>query len=220
MKKNYKKMRKKEEHLVSLIYRPITEQIAKFLFKTNITPNQITTFGIFISIIAGIFFSLGEWKYLIIGAILAQCVLITDLLDGQVARYKKLRTMFGRWYDKIANKIFKYIMFLGATIGAYRVSGDYMILIVGIIAIFNVTMISFVSLVKHFYDFSKNYSELPKTKKYFIPFGMITVVGLSISALLNILSWYLWFFAIFGTFAWIKQIFSHYRLGKDIKIKD
>lgn len=219
MKKDYKKMRKKEEHLISFLYRPITEPVAKFLFKTSITPNKITTFGIFVSVVAGIFFSLGEWKYLVTGAILAQIVLILDLLDGQVARYKQMRTMFGRWYDKISNKIFKYIMFLGATIGAYRMSGDYIILIIGAVAIFNVTMISFVSLVRTFYDFSKNYNELPKTKKYTISFGMLTVVGLSLSALFNIITLYLWFFAIFGTFAWIKQIFSHYKLGKDIKIK-
>ena len=214
MKKDYEKMRSGRENIITIFYRPFVEMIAKILVKTKITPNQITTIGIFISIIAGFFFALGEWKYLIIGSILTQCVLISDMLDGKVARYKKLGTVFGEWYDGIANKIFKYTLFLGATIGAYRISGDPLILIIGAVATFNMTMISFILYLKPLFNFSKGHTELPRLKGLEIPFGFLTLVGLSIFALFNILNLYLWFFAIFGTLGWIKQIYSNYKLGK------
>lgn len=219
MNKNLKNMRKKREHLVSLIYRPLTERITKLLLKTNITPNQITLFGIIISLICGIFFSFGNYKNLIIAAILSQLTLVMDLLDGQVARYKNMQTMFGRWYDQIANKIMKFFMVLGATIGVYRITNNPIILVMGTMAIFNITIISFISNMRNFYEFSKNYSELPQSKKIFIPFGMLTTTLLTISALFNKVSWFLWFFAVFGTLGWIKQIYSHYKLGMKIKIK-
>ena len=201
MKKDYEKMRSGRENIITIFYRPFVEMIAKILVKTKITPNQITTIGIFISIIAGFFFALGEWKYLIIGSILTQCVLI-------------LGTVFGEWYDGIANKIFKYTLFLGATIGAYRISGDPLILIIGAVATFNMTMISFILYLKPLFNFSKGHTELPRLKGLEIPFGFLTLVGLSIFALFNILNLYLWFFAIFGTLGWIKQIYSNYKLGK------
>jgi len=219
MKKDYNRMRSGRESLVTIFYRPFVESIAKVIFKTSITPNQMTTIGILISIIGGVFFALGEWKYLIVGAVLVQLVLISDMLDGKIARYKNLKSLFGEWYDGIANKIFKYFLFLGATIGVYRISGDPLILIVGAVAIFNVTMIAFILYIKQFLNFSKGHTELPRIKGFEIPFGLLTLVGLSIFALFNAVGLFLWIFATFGTLAWIKQINSCYKLGKKYKIK-
>ena len=217
MKKDYGRMRSGRESIITIIYRPLVEAIAMSLVKTRITPNQITTTSILISIIAGFLFALGEWKYLVVGAVLTQFVLMSDMLDGKIARYKRLGTVFGEWYDCIANKIFKYILFLGATIGAYRVSGEPLILIVGTVAIFNMTMIAFLISYKPSFKFSKDHTELPRIKGLEIPYGLLTSVGLSIFALFNIINLYLWFFAIFGTFGWIKQIHSNYKLGMKIK---
>src|SRR3989344_9196595 len=152
MKKDYEKMRSGRENVITIFYRPFVEAIVRILVKTKITPNQITTIGIFISIIAGSFFALGEWKYLVMGAVLTQLVLISDMLDGKIARYKKLGTVFGEWYDGIANKIFKYILFLGTTIGVYRVSGEPLMLVVGAVASFNMIMISFILYLKPLFN--------------------------------------------------------------------
>ena len=219
MKKDYSRMRSGRESIITIIYRPFVESMAKILVRTEITPNQITTMGILISIVAGGFFALGEWKYLVIGAVLIQFVLISDMLDGKVARYKKLGTPFGEWYDGIANKIFKYFLFLGATIGAYKISGNPLILIVGAIAIFNMTMIAFILYIKQFSNFSKGHTELPRLKGLELPYGLLVLVGLSIFALFNILDLYLWLFAILGTFGWIKQIHSQYKLARNYKSK-
>ena len=220
MKKDYEKMRSGRESIITIFYRPFVESIAKILVKTKITPNQITTVGIFISIVAGGFFALGEWKYLVIGAILTQFVLMSDMLDGKIARYKKLGTIFGEWYDGIANKIFKYFLFLGATIGAYKISENPLILIIGAIAIFNMTMIAFILHIKQFSNFSRGHTELPRLKGFEIPYGLLVLVGLSIFALFNIIYLYLWLFAVLGTFGWIKQIHSQYELARNYKPKN
>ncbi len=222
MKMSHKKLRKEKgaEHLISLIYLPLTERITKLLLKTNMkTPNPLSHSIIISAIISGFFFALGEYKYLVIGAVFSQIALIFDLLDGQYARAKNLKTMFGRWYERITNKIMKYFMILGASIGVYRMTNDPLILIIGAIAIFNITLISFISNMRHFFDFAKDHTELPRTKRFFLPFGMLTTTLLTISALFNKISWFLWFFAIFGTLGWMKQIYTHHKLGMPIKIK-
>ena len=150
-------MRKDDEHLVSLVYRPLTEKIAILLFKTPITPTMINHLGLISAILSGLFFSYGTYGNLIIAAIFVQLTIIFDLLDGQVARYKGMRTMFGRWYDKFLAKLTKYIMFLGATVGVYNISKDPRILIVGTIAIVNIITISFIINLRIFYDFTEIY---------------------------------------------------------------
>jgi len=116
-----------------------------------------------------------------------------------------------------ATKIMKYFMILGAGFGVYRFSNNPLILVVTSAAIFNITMISFVSNMRHFFDAFKGHTELPKAKGFFLPFGMLTTTLLTIAALFNKVSWFLWFFAIFGTLGWIKQFISHYKLGKGNK---
>jgi hypothetical protein len=75
-------------------------------------------------------------------------------------------------------------------------------------------MIAFILSFKPFFNFSKGHTELPRVKGLEIPYGFLTLVGLSIFALFNIINLYLWFFAVFGTLGWIKQIHSNYKLGK------
>ena len=219
MKKDYKKMRKDDEHLVSLVYRPLTEKIAILLFKTPITPTMINHLGLISAILSGLFFSYGTYGNLIIAAIFVQLTIIFDLLDGQVARYKGMRTMFGRWYDKFLAKLTKYIMFLGATVGVYNISKDPRILIVGTIAIVNIITISFIINLRIFYDFVRERRELPRTGRFFLPFGMLTTTLLTIAALTNEVKLLLWFYAIFGTLGWMKQVYTHYKYGRYVKIK-
>ena len=213
MAKKVKIVRRKKDLIIERFYRPITDFLFRILIKTKITPNNITTLSIFFGLVSGIFFSFGDRLNLIIGVVFSQFSLICDLLDGDLARTKKLSSEYGMWYDMIATKFFKYFIFLGATIGAYRISNNPLILIIGGIALFNITMISFISNFRSFFEFTKNYSELPEVKNLFIPFSFLTVIILDIGAIFNKIDWVLWFFAVFGTLGWIKQLYSAYKLG-------
>ncbi|MEK6932296.1 MAG: CDP-alcohol phosphatidyltransferase family protein [Nanoarchaeota archaeon] len=213
MIKKVKIVRRKKDLIIERFYRPMTDFIFSFLIKTKITPNNITTLSIFFGLISGIFFAFGDWLHIILGAVLSQFSLICDLLDGDLARTRKLGSEYGMWYDMIATKLFKYFIFLGATIGVYRISKDPLILIVGVVAIFNITTISFISNFRSFFKFFKSHTELPEVKNFYIPFSFLTVIFLDIGAIFNKVDWVLWFFAIFGTLGWIKQLYSAYKLG-------
>src|SRR3989344_2338909 len=176
MLKKVKIVRREKNLIIERFYRPITDFLFSIIIRTKITPNNITTLSIIFGLISGIFFSFGNMLNLILGVIFSQLSLICDLLDGDLARTKKLTSEYGRWYDIIATKLFKYFIFLGATIGAYRISNNPLILIIGTIAIFNITMISFISNFRSFFEFTKNYSELPEVKNLFIPFSFLTVI--------------------------------------------
>ena len=182
MAKKVKIVRRKKDLIIERFYRPITDFLFSILIRTKITPNNITTLSIFFGLVSGIFFSFGDRLNLIIGVVFSQFSLICDLLDGDLARTKKLSSEYGMWYDMIATKFFKYFIFLGATIGAYRISNNPLILIIGGVAIFNITTISFISNFRSFFKFFKNHSELPEVKNFYIPFSFLTVIILGYSS--------------------------------------
>ncbi len=71
----------------------VTYYIAKF---TKFTPNQITAISFIFAIFAGIAF---YFHYFILGAVLYQLSYIFDIVDGALARVKKIASPFGAFFD-------------------------------------------------------------------------------------------------------------------------
>ena len=93
-----------------------TKQITKVIIRTDLTPNQITLIGGIFSFI-GIFFYQGNR---FISTIFIVLYMIFDLVDGDVARYKKKFTKLGWWGDKMIDRIVEsallisfYLLFKG-----------------------------------------------------------------------------------------------------------
>ncbi len=92
-----------------------------------ITPNWVTTFSLFICVIAAAFISVGAPIFLVIGAVLVQLVFILDCLDGQLARYRGQSTNFGAWYDRVTDRAKDFLIYFSIASGHYRVYEDWKI---------------------------------------------------------------------------------------------
>jgi len=91
--------------------------ISKRLAKTNITPNQISWIRFLLALVAAFFFSFHGWNYHVIGAIFFQLSMIFDLVDGQVARIKKMNTVFGRYFDLMLDLVSTIVVIFGICLG-------------------------------------------------------------------------------------------------------
>lgn len=120
---------------LGIIYRVFAKHIAKKLAKTKITPNQITIIGGFLGLISALFFSFGYQLYLIIGIILLQLRLLFDFIDGELAHAKSMCTPYGDWLDSIFDRIVDPFVFFGICWGAYNLTGNTYVWIIGFIAI-------------------------------------------------------------------------------------
>jgi len=58
-----------------------------------------------------------EWVWHLIGAIFFQLSMIFDLVDGQVARIKKMNTVFGRYFDLTLDILSTIFVIFGICIG-------------------------------------------------------------------------------------------------------
>lgn len=87
----------------------IISRILPLLAKTKITPNMITIFNMFVSLVVYYCCIQGN---LILGAILIQVYTLLDILDGNLARYKKMSTALGAKLDIISDIIFYNVIYI------------------------------------------------------------------------------------------------------------
>jgi len=112
--------------------RPLASLIARAVYNTSVTPNQLTYLSFFLGICGGISFFMGEYSYFIIGGILAQLSSIFDCADGMLARSKHLCSEYGAILDIFLDRIADFFIFGGMVIGYYRLSENLTIFLIGI----------------------------------------------------------------------------------------
>lgn len=211
----HKIKKERENFLAKITYRPISEPIAILLSKTSITPNQVSFMSVVSSIVAGVFFSLGEWLYLVIGYVFLQLTYLLDHVDGNLARYTGKSDEFGKWVDEIANKPCKFFLVLGVSVGLFRMTNNPFYLILGSIAIFNWFYSAYISETKTKFG-------LGISRKSRVPFGgfldqmlmpitVFNIFGLLI--LVNKADLALWFVSIVSLIS-IRHIYSTRKLWR------
>lgn len=120
--------RDKLQHLLHSILNPIV----RFFIAIGLTPNGVTTIGLFLNIVvAGIFIYGAEYgersdlSYVGWGGAMILFAGLFDMIDGQVARLGKMTSKFGALYDSVLDRYSEMIMFLG--ICYYLVGHHYFI---------------------------------------------------------------------------------------------
>nr|AAU82725.1 glucose-1-phosphate thymidylyltransferase [uncultured archaeon GZfos19C7]QNO53526.1 bifunctional IPC transferase and DIPP synthase [Methanosarcinales archaeon ANME-1 ERB6] len=125
------------------INRRISKKVSERLVNTNLTPTQITIISFLMALASAAFFFLGEYKYLVIGGILAQASSIIDGCDGEVARLKFLITDYGAFVDSILDRYADAIIILGLIFGYWRLKVGISVWTIGLFAVLGSFMISY-----------------------------------------------------------------------------
>ena len=115
--------------------RPAASLIVRVLFKTKITPNQVTVASFFIGLAGAGCFGLGTRGSFIAGGLLTQLSSIVDCADGMLARARGTSNDFGAYLDLLLDRVNEYLLITGAVLGQYRYSGREIDLVLGIFAL-------------------------------------------------------------------------------------
>lgn len=134
--KKYNKPRS-EKLLVfnKIIYRPVASVLVKILFRTKITPNQLTVLSFAFGILTTLFFLGGKHIYFIIGAISLQISQLLDMTDGMLARAKGTGSEFGAYLDLFLDRVTDFLIMSGIVAGYFFYSGNSTIFLIGIFSI-------------------------------------------------------------------------------------
>lgn len=86
------------------IYTPLSRMFTRILIKTPATPNQITIFWGLLMILSSIAFLFGDWLLSVLGGIGWVVSYALDYTDGDVARYKNMKSRRGPFQDLINHR--------------------------------------------------------------------------------------------------------------------
>lgn len=215
----------------------VAPTMIKCAAKTNMRPETIVIGGLGIGLIAAFFLALGEWKYLIIGGILAFFSYILDYVDGGIARLKGTVSKSGEILDSLSDRIIDVALIFGICFGLYNRTGNLLIWMYGFIVLVGIFMTYVIgnlaiSLVggslaisphkeKTFRSTSKEFMEkiykiIPAKIKlnYFILGRSVRIFIILLGTILNQLMLVLWFFMIIQNLYWIAIAALTYKVAK------
>ena len=99
----------------------ISTLMVRLLNRYKITPNQITIFNFFFTIIGGIyFFSRGTWIGNIFGVIVCLINVLLDYVDGDYARQTNNTSPVNAWLDVCGDIIIRNCIMAGIAFGIYK----------------------------------------------------------------------------------------------------
>jgi phosphatidylglycerophosphate synthase len=93
--------------------------------------------------LGALFFFLGGYSNLVIGAILAQVSSVIDGCDGEIARLKFQVTEFGGWFDAVLDRYADAFLIFSLTYYVYFRDTNFFVLFIGFLAIIGTFMNSY-----------------------------------------------------------------------------
>ena len=107
--------------LVDPVATPLVRQLAK---RTRITPNQITWGAFVLGLVSAGFFLMGDWQWLIAGALVYHVSFLFDCMDGKLARLTDQGSVFGAWLDFVFDRIRVMACAFALGAGQYSRTGE------------------------------------------------------------------------------------------------
>lgn len=107
--------------LVDPVATPLVRQLAK---RTWITPNQITWGAFVLGLVSAGFFLMGDWQWLIAGALVYHLSFLFDCMDGKLARLTDQGSVFGAWLDFVFDRIRVMACAFALGAGQYSRTGE------------------------------------------------------------------------------------------------
>lgn len=106
-----------EEIFDLCFYRPLAFLFVKAVYRTSLTPNQITVLSLIFGLLGAVSYSFGTHAAYLIGSALCLLYNVLDCSDGQLARLKKNGTAVGRILDGASDYIVTLALYFGIGFG-------------------------------------------------------------------------------------------------------
>jgi phosphatidylglycerophosphate synthase len=147
----------KRENIFESYFSKLSKKLLPFFIKTNLSPNQITLISGIFGVIGSFLILYGDFYLNIVSGVFIQIFAILDLVDGDIARHKKMQSNRGMWLDIFFDKTNDFIIIICFTIGAFLVNPSPIVLFMGMCLMGVNFYIQFIMILNNFY-FKENRS--------------------------------------------------------------
>lgn len=150
--------KKRDAWWTVLLVDPVATPLVRLTaMRTRITPNQITWGAFVLGLVSAACFAFGDWRWLIIGALVYHLSFILDCMDGKVARLTGQGSVFGAWLDFIFDRIRVALCGVALMAGQYDRTGDtvYIWLALAVVGLDTLRYINSLEIFKIRYNMRK-----------------------------------------------------------------
>ncbi|GGX51671.1 CDP-alcohol phosphatidyltransferase family protein [Streptomyces fructofermentans] len=117
--------KKRDAWWTVLLVDPVATPLVRFTAMfTRVTPNQITWGAFLLGLVSAACFALGDWRWLVAGAVVYHLSFILDCMDGKVARLTGQGSVFGAWLDFVFDRIRVAVCAIALMAGQYHRTGE------------------------------------------------------------------------------------------------
>ena len=189
------------------VNRPLASLIVRAVYRTSVTPNQLTLLAFALGLAGAYFFSRGTPSAFLVGGILTQASSIMDNADGMLARARNQMSEFGAQLDIYLDRVNEFFLLTSIALGQYLYSGSLKLLIVGLAATgIYFLQVSLFYLTKNFVqDFQKGETGELRSWMMFLIF---------LCGALNRLEYWIYFFFALGAGIILFHTISFFRKRK------
>jgi phosphatidylglycerophosphate synthase len=120
-----------------VFYRKTGTYLTWLLLHTSISPSQTTFVSLITGLIAVYFFTFGRYEMGILAALLYELYYLFDVSDGDIARFKKIGSPKGHYFDRLVHAVLEPLIFIGISIGAYKQLNNILFLYLGYLISFS-----------------------------------------------------------------------------------
>ena len=106
--------------LGALLYRSISLRLTRWLARTPMTPNHATALSLVLGLAGAGAMASGTATGFVVGALLLQLGALSDCVDGELARLKDQGSLWGAWFDTVADDIVNNSFILATGVGLAR----------------------------------------------------------------------------------------------------
>lgn len=127
---------KDDEYWSSFVTSPLAIGLNYFVVDLQwLTPNRITLLSFIVALASSVFILANSPGYFIVAAVLINLSHVLDCMDGQMARYRKLTSHVGSYYDKFTDQLQVIIWFGVIAYAAYEQSHSVVPLMLAFIGV-------------------------------------------------------------------------------------
>jgi phosphatidylglycerophosphate synthase len=117
------------------VVRPPASLIVKAVYRTSVTPNQLTKTSFVFALAAGLVYLGGTHAFFALAGALSLVSTIFDAADGMLARAKAMTSRYGAYLDLFLDRVADFAVMAGASVGCFRHTGNWRYLAFGLLTI-------------------------------------------------------------------------------------
>lgn len=140
--KELKEICKKEEQPpFERMYRKFSIYITWLFIQTSLSPNQATAVMLCVGLCADLCFLFPSRMLRLLGAFMYQCYYLLDLVDGDVARFRKRTSATGIYFDYFTHYLVHPMFYFCLGYGLYQESGEMHILLISFLCSYSLLLV-------------------------------------------------------------------------------